>query len=191
MDLFNSARPFHRVSVLIETLPERHSTMCILLLFLPIAVGMAVAAFTAQAVDSWYRHIRRPWFTPPNHAFGPMWTIAYLCMGYASFLVYRAVRDAGESPAPLAVYAVQLLLNWLWSLIFFNIRNMPLAVAEVILLWFATLATAWTFGRVEPLAQWLMLPALFIVTLAVAITVAIMRTNPTPVEVVSASRKSS
>lgn len=186
MDLADETRPL--ASTL---LPEKHTTAFFGLTFFPLVAGMIVASATASSVDSWYRHIRTPWFTPPNHAFGPLWTVAYLSMGYASFLVYRATQERGLTLTPLLVYSIQLGLNFGWSLIFFSMRNMLLAFLEASVLLVSTAITAFLFSRVDRLAMWLMFPSLGIVSLAVAISFWIMRHNPTPVEVVSASRKTS
>jgi translocator protein len=155
------------------------------------AVGWILLAGAAGAVGSiasissreFYATIERPGWAPPGSVFGPVWTTLYILMGVAAWLVWRErpPRDsaAGRSRRyGLALFGAQLVLNALWTWLFFAWRQGGLAFVEIVVLWAAIAATALHFGRVRRLAGWLMLPYLAWVTFAAALTWAIWQANP-------------
>ncbi len=145
-----------------------------------IAVCFAIAGIgsyvTFPAVTDWYAGIKKPTWTPPGWLFGPVWTVLYLMMAVAAWLVWRR---AGLSAAavPLSIFALQLALNLAWSLIFFGKHNIGLAFVDIMLLWFAIIATIITFGRVNMLASWLLTPYLAWVSFASALNFTIWNMN--------------
>lgn len=153
-----------------------------IILALVISVGLSLSAgfigalATASSVDSWYKKLSKPSWTPPDALFGPVWTVLYILMGVAAWLVWRR---AGERMIhrPLAVYALQLLLNACWSFIFFGLRNPGAALIEIFLLWVAIVITVAWFARVDGKAAWLLAPYLAWVSFAVALNFAIWRLN--------------
>ncbi len=149
-----------------------------LLLFLGLSFAAALigSLFTGAAITTWYDTIAKPSWTPPNWIFGPVWTLLYLAMAVAAWLVWR---QAGWSQAAtgLTLFFVQLVLNAAWSALFFGARNPGLAFAEILLLWCAILATLLAFWRVRPLAGMLFVPYLAWVTFASALNYAIWRLN--------------
>ncbi len=127
-------------------------------LALPLAVGALGAIGTGAAVATWYQTLVRPSFAPPSWVFGPVWTVLYLMMGWASWLVWRAGWRRPEVRAALALYLVQLAFNLAWSFLFFGLRRPDLALAEILVL-FALIV--WTLARFAPLARaaaWLLVP---------------------------------
>lgn len=145
-----------------------------------VALSFAAAAiggmFTARSVGSWYVVLQKPAWTPPAGVFGPVWTVLYLLMGTAAWLVWRRQGWAGAA-LPLTLFLVQLLLNAAWSGLFFGLRNPGLALIEIVLLWGAILATTVAFARISPLAAGLMTPYLLWVTFAAVLNGAIWRLN--------------
>lgn len=139
------------------------------------AIGGAV---TAQAAGSFYAQLERPRWAPPAWLFGPAWTVLYISIGTAAWLVWRRHGLAG-APGAFAVYGVQLLLNAAWSWFFFVRRSGAQAFAEVALLWLSVAAMLVAFGRLEPLAGWLLVPYLAWVSFAAALTWSVWRRNPT------------
>lgn len=135
-------------------------------IILPLLAGAVGSLFTGRSVSTWYATLDKPSFNPPSAVFGPVWTALYVMMGIALFLVWRkGAASAGVGPA-LAVSAVQLVLNALWSFAFFGARS-PLAGAVVIvLLWVAILASIILFFRVSSWAAVLLLPYLLWVSFA-------------------------
>jgi benzodiazapine receptor len=140
-----------------------------------IAVGAAGGFLTGLGVGDWYPTLRKPSWTPPPWVFGPAWTALYLAMALAAWLVWRKLPFRGG--LPLALFAVQLLLNGAWSGIFFGLRRPDLAFGEIVILWLAIGATAWSFFRVSKVAGWLLVPYLAWVTFAAALNLAVWRLN--------------
>lgn len=146
----------------------------LLLVALTAAIG---GAFTARGVRDWYVSLDKPGWNPPSGVFGPVWAVLYFLMAAAAGLVWRR-RDAARVTGPLALFAVQLVLNAAWSAVFFAWRKPGLAFLEIILLAAAIFATAWAFWRVSRAASVLLWPYLAWVLFAGALTFTIWRLNP-------------
>jgi translocator protein len=117
------------------------------------------------AIDTWYAKLTKPSFNPPNAVFGPVWTVLYALMAIAAWQVWKApssrLRRAG-----LIWYWIQLALNFLWSVLFFKIHRVDLALAEIVVLWAAILVTMILFFSVRKLAGWMFVPYLAWVSFA-------------------------
>ncbi len=146
------------------------------LVLLCLAVGGIGSLWTMQAIPEWYAGLRKPSWTPPAGVFGPVWTLLYITMGIAAWLVWRKEGWAG-AVVPLALFAVQLALNLAWSGIFFGLRQPGWAFLEIVLLWGAIVATMVAFFRVVPAAGWLLAPYLLWVTFAAALNFAVWSLN--------------
>ena len=133
--------------------------------------------FTARSVAEWYPALAKPSWTPPNAVFGPVWTVLYLLMAVAAWLVWRKAGGLGAARLPLALFAVQLALNAAWSVLFFGLRMPGLAFGELVVLWLAIAATLAAFRRVVPAAGLLLAPYLAWVTFAGALNFALWRLN--------------
>jgi translocator protein len=145
--------------------------LCILVCLGAAGIG---SLLTTPALSRWYASLRKPSWTPPNWLFGPVWTILFVAMAIAAWLVWRKV---GLSAAPMQLFLLQLLLNVAWSALFFRLRSPGLAFAEIVMLWFAILATSIEFWRAVPAAGWLLLPYLIWVSYATALNFSIWRSN--------------
>lgn len=130
---------------------------------------------------AWYERLRKPWWRPPNWVFAPAWGVLYLCIAASGWLVWREAGFAGAA-APLAIYAVQLVLNAAWSAIFFGLRRPDLAFAEIVALWLSIVATMAAFFPVHAGAAWLLAPYLCWVSFAAALNLAVWRLNRAPAE---------
>ena len=145
-----------------------------------LALAFAAAAIGAVAsihAAAFYSALARPTWAPPGWLFGPVWSVLYLLMGIAAWLVWRARGFAGAKSA-LVVFIVQLLANALWTWVFFVWRLGGLALAEILLLWALIAATIVLFWRVSRLAAALLLPYLAWVSFACALTLSTWRLNP-------------
>ena len=140
------------------------------------AAAAVASAFTGPAIGTWYVRIAKPAWTPPNWLFGPVWTALYLSMAVAAWLVWR---DSGLAGArlPLSIFGAHLVLNALWSVLFFGMQRPALAFAEIVLLWASILATVVSFYRVAPLAGLLLIPYLLWVGYAAALNFSIWKLN--------------
>lgn len=132
----------------------------------PLAVGGLSGLATAKGVETWYPTLAKPSFNPPAWVFGPAWTLLYILMGVALFLVWRQGLNTPGVRVALIAFAVQLVLNALWSIIFFGMQSPGWAFVEIVLLWLAIVVTLWTFWRVVPAAGWLLAPYLAWVSFA-------------------------
>ena len=145
-----------------------------------IALSFAAAAlggfWTSPAIPTWYQEIAKPSWTPPSWLFGPVWTLLYLAMGVAAWLVWKRGGWSAQRGA-LTLFLVQLALNAAWSGLFFGLRNPALGLAGIALLWLAILLTLLAFRRVSAAAAWLFVPYLAWVTFAAALNFSIWRLN--------------
>jgi len=151
------------------------SLVCWLLLC--FAVAGVSGSWTASEVTGWYRTLQRPSFAPPNWIFGPVWTLLYAMMAVAAWRVW-ITPPSGARTAGIALFLVQLALNFCWTLIFFRWHMIGAALAEIAALWVAIAATALVFSRVSPLAAWLLVPYLAWVSFATALNAGFWRGNP-------------
>lgn len=122
----------------------------------------------------WYETLRKPSWTPPKWAFPVVWTILYVMIGYAGWLVWTT----GGWSLPMALWALQMVTNALWSYFFFGIRRMDIALVDVAVLWLSValfIVTAWSL---VPLASLLFVPYLAWVTAAAALNYSVRRLNP-------------
>lgn len=146
-----------------------------------LAVVFAAAAIGAVAsvdASSFYAQLVRPVWAPPASAFGPVWSVLYLLMGIAAWLVWRE-RGADHLGAALTLFIAQLCANALWSWLFFAWHSGALAFAEVLVLLALIAVTIAVFWRIRRLAAVLMLPYFAWVGLASALTWSVWQSNPT------------
>jgi len=122
-----------------------------------LAVAASGTVFTARSVKTWYPGLLKPAGTPPAWVFGPVWSILYLLMAVAAWLVWRQRMNADVRLA-LALFAAQLILNGLWSFIFFGLRMPGAALVEIMALLVAIAMTVMRFAELSRLAFWLMTP---------------------------------
>lgn len=132
-------------------------------LFLPLAVG-GLSAFLTKDNMAVYQKLRQPPLSPPGWLFPIVWTILFLLMGIAAYLVW--VRDSTGRNGALLFYTLQLVFNFVWTLIFFNAQNYSLAFFWLLALWVLILITTIRFFKESKAAGWLMIPYLLWVAFA-------------------------
>ncbi|MCA9089683.1 MAG: tryptophan-rich sensory protein [Planctomycetaceae bacterium] len=149
-----------------------------LVLFIVVCLGAGGlgAMVTTPEIDGWYRTLNKPAWNPPNNVFGPVWTTLYFMMAIAAWQIWQ---QAGWKAAggPLWLFVGQLLLNVLWSWLFFAMHQPGWAFAEIVLLWLAIAATTIQFFQKSRVAGWLMAPYLAWVTFAAGLNCAIWQLN--------------
>jgi len=127
--------------------------------------------------DAWFQRLNKPPWNPPNWLFAPVWTMLYLLMAAAAWLVWRRY-GLGGALLPLSIFVLQLALNSAWTWLFFG-RHLPLAaLVDIVLLWVVILVLLTLFWRLEPLAGVMMIPYLAWVSFASALNWSIWRLNP-------------
>jgi translocator protein len=136
-----------------------------------------IGAVASVKAGNFYQGLVRPSWAPPAFLFAPVWTLLYLLMGSAAWIIWR---DFGFQSAGIALwlFIVQLALNALWTWIFFLWHQGALAFLEIIILWSFILATVVSFWRLRPIAGALLLPYLGWVTFAAFLTYAVWKRNP-------------
>ena len=122
--------------------------------------GIIGSLFTTANIPTGYATLTLPAWNPPSWIFAPVWTTLYALMGVAAFIVWEQRRMDGRVPFALSVYGIQLVLNAAWSIIFFGMHNIGLALAELIVLDIFILITLVLFWRIRPIAGVLLLPYL-------------------------------
>jgi tryptophan-rich sensory protein len=139
--------------------------------------GVIGAMFTTPKIPTWYAGLKKPALTPPNSVFGPIWITLYLLMGIAMFLVWREGFEQEGVPLAFAVFWGQLVLNILWSAIFFGLRSLLGGMVTIFLLWIAILVNIITFFGVSPIAGGLLIPYIVWVSIAANLNVRIWILN--------------
>ncbi len=156
--------------------PKRPWLGLIVLLILCFTAAGIGGAVTTPRIDGWYATLAKPSWNPPDRVFGPVWTVLYLAMAVAAWLVWRQ-RGGTDARRPLTLFGLQLALNVLWSCLFFGLKSPGLAFVEVLVLWAAIAASMVSFWFRSKTAGLLMLPYLAWVTFAAALNFTIWRMN--------------
>lgn len=147
----------------------------IISLALPQLAGGLGAFFTITSIESWYSTLVKPSWNPPSWLFGPVWTFLYVLMGIACFLIWKS--DHPQKKEMLKLYAIQLVLNALWSPAFFGMQSPLMGLLVIIPLWVAIVLCIVQFRRLSPFTSGLMVPYLIWVSFATALNTAILVLN--------------
>jgi tryptophan-rich sensory protein len=139
--------------------------------------GLIGSIFTMPAIPTWYETLAKPSFTPPNWLFAPAWVTLYVLMGVAVFLVWRKGSGIKNVKAALITFLVQLVLNVLWSAIFFGAKSLVGGAVVIVLLWIAILFTILRFFKISTVAGGLLIPYILWVTFASALNISILALN--------------
>ena len=132
---------------------------------------------TAPEIGGWYQTLNKPSWQPPNWLFGPVWSLLFAMMATSAWLIWRPAGFSGAR-TPLLLFAVQLILNVVWSWLFFRLHRPDWAFFEIILLWVAILVTMLSFFGRSTTAGWLLVPYLGWVSFAAMLNLTIWRLNP-------------
>ena len=147
------------------------------LLLLCFAVAAIVSAVTEPRIATWYAELQKPFFTPPNWLFAPVWSLLYVMMTVAAWRVWRSTRDPMTRRRALWVWAAQLTVNLVWSCTFFGLTSPILGLLVIAVLVALILWTIRLFARLDRPAAWLMIPYLAWVAYATALNLAIVALN--------------
>lgn len=143
-----------------------------------LAVGYLSGMVTRASITTWYPTLVKPSFNPPNWIFAPVWTSLYVMMGVAAGLIWNQITTQKLAVTKaLQIFAIQLVLNALWSYLFFGLHNLMLATIEVFLLWLMIFETYSQFAKINKTARYLMLPYLAWVSFASVLTASIWWLN--------------
>ena len=143
-----------------------------------LVVGYLSSITTQSSINTWYPTLIKPSFNPPNWLFAPVWTLLFIMMGIAAGMIWNHLENQRELvKKALLFFTVQLLLNALWSYLFFGLNNVLLALIEVILLWLVIYETFHIFKKIDKKAAYLFIPYLIWVAFAAVLNGSIYYLN--------------
>ncbi len=142
------------------------------------AAGFIGSLFTSRSIPIWYASLKRPSFAPPNWVFSPVWITLFVLMGISLYLVWRMLPKGENVRTAIILFAVQLVLNMLWSIMFFGLQSPFAAFVEIIFLWMAILLTIIVFFRVSTIAAALLIPYILWVSFAAVLNFFFWKLNP-------------
>ena len=144
---------------------------------IPLAIGAIGAWFTSQSVETWYPTLVKPSFNPPNWLFPPVWTTLFVLMGISAYLVWLKRKEVEHFPRTIALYFIQLILNVMWSFLFFYAHELGIALIEVVALLIAIIINARVFYKIDKTAGLLFIPYILWVSFATLLTYSIFSLN--------------
>ncbi|MBS6559931.1 MAG: tryptophan-rich sensory protein [Clostridiales bacterium] len=146
----------------------------LLLSLLPLFTGILSSLLTGDSF-SYYEQLKKPLFAPPSFVFPIVWTLLYLLLGISFYLI-QITPSPFTSTATL-LYLLQLVLNFLWSPVFFSLQNTLLAFFILLLLWIVVFQMIRAFYRISPLSAWLQVPYLLWLTFAGYLNLSVLLLN--------------
>jgi len=149
----------------------------ILSILASFAAGGIGSFFTFKAIPTWYAGLKKPRFTPPNRAFGPVWTTLYILMGVSVFLVWQKGLATDGVLLAFVLFWIQLAMNAIWSIIFFGMKSKGGGVITIVVLWLLILTTMVSFFRVSVWAGVLLIPYIVWVSIASYLNVGVWILN--------------
>ena len=155
-----------------------HFRKLLISLLLPFLAGAVGSYFTVESLAVWYPTLIKPSFQPPNYLFGPVWTTLYFLMGIAFYDVW--VKHSGRSAnwlGAVTFFLIQIILNTLWSVVFFGLQQIGAALLVICVLWFMILLCIVAFSRISKIAGVLLIPYLLWVSFASVLNAAIYFLN--------------
>ena len=157
---------------------KRDYTKLALSIIICQAAGVAGSFFTDAGLASWYATLNKPWFTPPGWFIGAVWITLFTLMGLALYMVWIKGFKEKKARLALGIFAVQLVLNILWSFLFFYLQSPLLGLAGIIPLWICIALNIWAFWRIDRRAGYLLVPYLVWVSVATALNYYFLVLNP-------------
>ncbi len=140
-------------------------------------VGIISTPFTIASIPTWYRTLNKPFFSPPNWVFGPVWTILYALMGVSLYLVRKRGIKNKKTRTAILYFMIQLTLNFLWSLIFFGLHSPVWAFVTIVFLWITILILMMKFYPLSKTAAYLLIPYIIWVSFASLLNLSIVVLN--------------
>jgi tryptophan-rich sensory protein len=151
--------------------------IAVLFVLVCLIAGAIGSFFTFPSIQGWYSTLNKPSFNPPNWVFGPVWTLLYILMGIAAYLVYEKGFNQKKVRIALASFDVQLLLNVLWSFLFFGLHSPVYGLLCIIALWFSIALTMAKFYEISRTAGLLFVPYILWVSFASILNLSIWMLN--------------
>ncbi len=146
-------------------------------ILIPIVVGLLSAISTKDSMDI-YKDIILPPLSPPSFLFPMVWTILFILIGIASYVIWESTNvDIEKKKTAFTLYGLDLIVNFIWTIVFFNLRNYDFSVFIIIMLLLIIVANIFSFGSISKRAAWLLVPYLMWVSFATYLNIAIAVLN--------------
>jgi translocator protein len=155
----------------------KNTVLLLFCIFICQLAGIIGSYFTVNSIPTWYASLNKPYLNPPNWLFGPVWFTLYTLMGISLFIVWKNRKRLRGIKSTMTIFFLQLLLNTLWSIVFFGMHNIGFALVVIVLLWIFILAMIITFYRVSTVAGLLQIPYLLWLSFAVYLNISIFILN--------------
>jgi len=149
----------------------------IISLAITLAIGFVASLVTRPQIAGWYSTLNKPSFNPPAWLFAPVWTAIYLLIAIAAYLVWKRRNLIVGYSTTATIYAIQLLLNFSWSIVFFGLHQILGALIVIVLLWISIILNIAWFGKFNKIAAWLLVPYLLWVSFATLLNLNIYLLN--------------
>lgn len=146
-------------------------------LALPLAAGLIGALFTTPAIPTWYATLIKPSFSPPNWLFGPVWMLLYVLMGIALYRIWILREQSPQRRQAMVIFSIHLVVNALWSIIFFGLRSPLLGLIDIAILLCLIIVVTIKFYRLDRVAAYLLFPYLVWVAFATLLNFSIWQLN--------------
>jgi len=141
------------------------------------SAGAIGSLFTFQAIPTWYATLNKASFNPPSWLFGPAWTILYILISIALFLILNSNAENKNKKTALIIFGIQIFLNTAWSVIFFGLKSPLFALIEIVFLWIAILLNIIKFYKINKTSGLILIPYLAWVTFATLLTLFVVLLN--------------
>jgi tryptophan-rich sensory protein len=135
-------------------------------IFICLFAGFIGSIFTSPAIPTWYARLQKPSFSPPDWVFFPVWTFLFIMMGISLFIIWQKGCEEKKFKTAIYIFAGQLLLNALWSVVFFGLRSPLLGLMEIIILWIMIYVTILSFMKLSRTAAYFLIPYILWVSFA-------------------------
>lgn len=160
-----------------ESRSFRSGILFVLCLFMPLLIGFAGSIFTRDNIPGWFVTLQKPAFTPPDWVFAPVWTTLYILMGISLFLVLQKGLGDINVRRGVLLFAVQLVVNLLWSVVFFGMHSIVGGLLVIVVLLALVAATIYSFYGISKPAAWLLVPYIVWGCIATALNAMILVLN--------------
>jgi tryptophan-rich sensory protein len=154
-----------------------NSAKLIISIVLTVGIGLQEGIFTDPGIQNWFLHLNKPAWNPPNWLSTPLWTVLYLLMGIAFYLVWKTKAGIDTKRWAIIIFMAQFALNFLWSYTFFSEHRIGWAFVDIVVWWIAIFCTIIAFSRINTTATWLLVPYISWVSFAAILNFAIWQMN--------------
>lgn len=153
----------------------KNTSLLLFCIITPLLTGYVGSSATIKNIPVWYGGLNKPFFSPPNWIFAPVWTTLYIMMGISLFLVVQKQKSLFSKP--VKIFLIHLIVNALWSIVFFGMKNPGLAYIVIAVLWYMIFYLLKVFYKIDKKASYLLLPYLAWVTFASFLNLSIWYLN--------------